>query len=188
MRTFFEVPKSTQTLISAAGFPMTMSSLRSKWQQSEIVVPVAIAVVLLFFGSVVVDEILRLKGIVAAETFLNDIAIAAMGGFTVWILLSVQATRQEMRRARERMQITIDLNRQVREAFSKMANSLMLKTEEDRLRVVDETMQHVDRLLSDLVPKAAAAAAAASKSSSGSPAPVTSSFRVPFPPDVARRN
>jgi hypothetical protein len=167
---------------------MTMALLRSKWQQSEKVVPVTIAVVLLFFGSVVVDEILLLKGAVPAGTFLNDIAIAAMGGFTVWVLLSVQARRQEMQRARERMQITIDLNRQVRDAFSTMANSLMLKTEEDRLRVVDETMQHVDRLLSDLVPKAAAAAAAACKSSSGSPVPVTSSYPDPFPPDAERRN
>ena len=167
---------------------MTMALLRSKWQLSEKVVPVTIAVVLLFFGSVVVDEILLLKGAVPAGTFLNDIAIAAMGGFTVWVLLSVQARRQEMQRARERMQITIDLNRQVRDAFSTMANSLMLKTEEDRLRVVDETMQHVDRLLSDLVPKAAAAAAAACKSSSGSPVPVTSSYPDPFPPDAARRN
>jgi hypothetical protein len=167
---------------------MTMDSLRSKWQQSEKVVPVTIAVVLLFFGSVVVDEILLLKGVVPAGTFLNDIAIAAMGGFTVWVLLSVQARRQEMQRARERMQITIDLNRQVRDAFSAMANSLMLKTEEDRLRVVDETMQRVDRLLSDLVPKAAAAAAAACKSSPGSPVPVTSSYPDPSPQGAARRN
>jgi hypothetical protein len=133
---------------------MTSSSLRSKWRESDRVVPVSIAVVLLFFGSVVLDEILVWKGVEAAETFLNDIAIAALGGLTVWVLLSVQARRQEMLRARERMQMTLAVNRQVRDVFSMMANCALLDEPADRLQGIDEAMQQVDRLLCDLAHKA----------------------------------
>lgn len=135
---------------------MKASSLRSKWQDSERVVPVTIAVVLLFFGSVVADEMVSWKGGEAAETFLNDLAIAGLGGLTVWILLRVQAKRQEMLRARERMQMTIAVNLQVRNAFSVMANSALLKNEGDRLNGMDEAMQQLDRILGEIGPCALA--------------------------------
>ena len=129
---------------------MSSSSLRSKWQESERVVPVTIAVVLLFFGSVVADEMLSWRGAEAAETFLNDLAIAGLGGLTVWILLRVQAKRQEMLRARERMQMTIALNHQVRDAFSVLANSSLLKNETDRLHGMDEAMLKLDHILGEI--------------------------------------
>ena len=111
-----------------------------------------IAVVLLFFGSVVADEMLSWRGGDAAETFLNDVAIAGLGGLTVWILLRVQARRQEMVRVRERMQMTITVNLQVRDAFSVMANSALLKDETDRLRGMDEALQQLDRVLGEIGP------------------------------------
>ena len=131
---------------------MTSSSLRSKYQESERVVPVTIAVVLLFFGSAVADDTLAWRGMDAAEAFLNNVAIAGLGGLTVWILLRVQTKRQEMLRARERMQMTIAVNLQVRDAFSVMANSALLKNEADRLRGMDEAMQQLDRVLGEMGP------------------------------------
>jgi hypothetical protein len=153
-----------QRLVFAAEVPMTSRSLRSKWQESERVVPVTIAVVLLFFGSVVADEMLSWNGVEAAETFLNDLAIAGLGGLTVWILLRLQAKRQEMLRARELMQMTIALNLQVRSVFSVMASSALLKEEADRLHGIDEAMQHLDQILGDLAAKGPA---------TGKPAPVS---------------
>jgi hypothetical protein len=163
---------------------MTASSLRSKWQESERVVPISIAVVLLFFGSVVVDQLLAWKGVEAAETFLNDVAIAGLGGTTVWALLSVQAKRQEMIRARERMRMTIALNFQVRNVFSVLANSALLNDETERLRGIDDAMQDLDRVLGDLAPPDPA---------NTKPAPaarlaVSPSFPVSLPPGVTRQN
>ncbi len=158
---------------------MNSSSLRSKWQESERVVPVTIAVVLLFFGSVVADEMLSWRGTEAAETFLNDLAIAGLGGLTVWVLLRVQAKRQEMLRARDRMQMTITVNLQVRSAFSVMANSVLLKDEGDRLNGMDEAMQQLDRILGDLGPGAAANA---------KPLPVTRLAASPSYPASPRSN
>lgn len=132
---------------------MSSHSLRSKWQDSEKAVPITIAVVLLFFGSVVVDETLLWNGVEGAGTFLNDIAIAGLGGVTVWVLLTIQARRSEMVKARERMRMTIALNLQVRNAFSMMASSALLKDEADRLHGMDDAMQQLDRILGDLAPK-----------------------------------
>lgn len=163
---------------------MTPSSLRSKWQDSQRVVPITIAVVVLFFGSVVADEMLTWKGVEAAESFLNDIAIAGLGGLTVWALLAVQARRLEMLRARERMKMTIALNQQVRGAFSVMANSVLLENESDRLQGMDQAMHQLDRILGDLTP---------SESESGdrktkSPLATNPSFPVSLQPDATRQN
>jgi hypothetical protein len=141
-----------QRFVFAVGVPMTSSSLRSKWQESERVVPVTIAVTLLFFGSIVGDEMLSWRGVEATQTFLNDLAIAGLGGLTVLVLLRVQARRLEMLRARERMQMTIALNHQVRDVFSVMANSALLKSETDRLHGMDEAMQQLDRVLGEIGP------------------------------------
>lgn len=163
---------------------MAPDSILTKWQESEKVVPVTLVVVLLFFGNIVVDEVLLWRGVQAAETFLDDLTIAALGGLTVWLLLTAQAKRQEMQRARERMRITIELNRHVRSVFSTMANSMLLEDEEDRLRVADDAMQQIDRLLSDLVPEASA---------KEQPIPagrfsVTPAYHYPSHSNAARRN
>jgi hypothetical protein len=164
---------------------MAPDSIINRWKESDKVVPVTLAVVLLFFGNVVVDEILFWRGVDAAETFLNDVIIAALGGLTVWVLLTAQARRQEMRRARERMQITIEMNRHVRGVFATMANSMLLENETDRLRVADDAMQQIDRLLSDLVPEATASSGPIPVEKFSVPNP---SFRFPSRADVARRN
>lgn len=163
---------------------MASDSILTRWKESEKAIPVMLAVILLFFGNIVVDELLFWKGIQVAETFLDDVIIAALGGLTVWTLLTAQAKRQEMRRARERMQITIELNRHVRSVFSTMANSMLLEDEKDRLRVADDAMQQIDRLLSDLVP----ATGASSKPIPPEEFSVTSSYHYSSRPDAARRN
>jgi len=163
---------------------MLSDQFHNRWKESDKVIPVAIAVILIFFGNVVVDEILVWKGVQAAETFLNDIGIAAVGGLTVWALLTIQERRQEMLRARERMQLTIELNRHVRNAFSMMANSLLLKNEEERLRVIDDAMQQIDRVLTEVVP----AGGVPLEPRPVAKQPVNPSFQIHSQPNATRQN
>ncbi len=162
---------------------MSPGLIYSKWKDSEKVFAVTIVVVLLFFANIVVDQILLWKNVQAAETLLNDVAIAAVGGFAVWVLLTVQAKRQEMLKARERMQLTIELNHHVRNAFSMMASSLLLRNEEDRLRVIDDAMQEIDRVLTEVVPAGGNTPKAASSLKSVNP-----SYPAPYQPGATRQN
>jgi hypothetical protein len=68
----------------------------------------------------------------------------------VWLLLAWQADREAMIQARERALFTIKLNNEIRAAVSMMANAMLFQEREDRLRVVDEAMQKIDRVLVDL--------------------------------------
>ncbi len=113
---------------------------------------VTIAAALLFSVNVLSDEILLWRGVQAAETFLNDIAIATVGGITVWGVLVWQARKQEIARAQERARLNAEMNRHIRDAFSVMANAVLLKNEGDRLQAIDDAMQRVNRVLTEIVP------------------------------------
>ncbi|MGH9757193.1 MAG: hypothetical protein ACRD4M_05600, partial [Candidatus Acidiferrales bacterium] len=65
-----------------------------------------------------------------------------------------QARQIEIRRARERMILTAELNHQVRNAVTALANSTMIRDEAQRLQVMDEAINRVDRVLTELVPVA----------------------------------
>src|SRR5271155_411948 len=114
--------------------------MRMKWQRLG---AVAIAAVILFSVNVLSDQILLWYGVQAAETFLNDIAIATVGGLTVWAILVWHARNQEIVRAQERARLNAQLNYQIRDAFSVMANAVLLRSEDDRLQAIDDAMQRV---------------------------------------------
>jgi len=112
---------------------------------------VSIAVIL-FLSSVICDKLLYWKGVAASETYLNDIVIGLTGGVCAALVLSYQASRDAMERARERMILTAELNHQVRNAVLTMTNSALLPDEMDRLRAMDEAVQQIDDVLTGLVP------------------------------------
>lgn len=120
------------------------------WAKSERIKAVAAAAALLFSANVLLSQILLTLKIQATETFLDDFAIALIGGLMVWLLLAWQADREAMIQARERALFTIKLNNEIRAAVSMMANAMLFQEREDRLRVVDEAMQKIDRVLVDL--------------------------------------
>lgn len=120
------------------------------WAKSERIKAVAAAAALLFSANVLLSQILLTLKIQATETFLDDFAIALIGGLMVWLLLAWQADREAMIQARERALFTIKLNNEIRAAVSMMANAMLFQEREDRLRVVDEAMQKIDRMLVDL--------------------------------------
>lgn len=129
------------------------------WVKSERIKGVAAAATLLFGANVLLGQILLRLNVQAGETLLDDIAMASLGGLIVWSLLDWQASRQEMARARERARLTVKLNNQVRGAVSTMASAILFREQDDRLRVVDEAMQQIDRVLADLTPTMAASSA-----------------------------
>ena len=126
----------------------------TKWLNSDRTKGIGFVAVVLFLSSVICDQVMRWRGIIAAETFLNDIVVAATGGFCVWFLLRLQAERESLARARERLLLTAELNHHVRNAVTMMANSMLLRDPDERLRVMDEAVHRIDRVLTELVPTA----------------------------------
>jgi hypothetical protein len=122
------------------------------WVKMERIKPVAAAAGLLFSANILLGQVLLTLKIQATETFLDDFAIASLGGLLVWLLLDWQSERHAMIQARERALLTVKLNNEIRGAVSTMASAILFREQEDRLRVVDEAMQQVDRVLVDLSP------------------------------------
>jgi hypothetical protein len=120
------------------------------WLRSERIKPVAAAAAVFFSANVLLGQILLRLNVQATETFLDDFAMASLGGLVVWLFLDWQAKRQQLAQARERARLTERLNSQVRRAVSTMASTILFRELEDRLRVVDQAMQEIDGMLADL--------------------------------------
>lgn len=113
----------------------------------------SLAVALILFSlSVVCDKIMLWRGVQAADTYLNDLVLGVTGGICAGLILSFQASRDAMERAHERMLLILELNQQLRSAVMHMANSALLPDEMDRLRVMDEAVEQIDEVLTELVP------------------------------------
>lgn len=125
-----------------------------KWMHSGRKRWIALVAVLVFLSSVVSDFALHLMGIHGSETYVNDLFLAAMAGLVAGICMTWQRRHMEIKRARERILLTAELNHHVRNAVTAIANSTMIRDEARRLQVMDEAMQRVDRVLTELVPAA----------------------------------
>ncbi|HTV59380.1 MAG TPA: hypothetical protein VMJ93_10960 [Verrucomicrobiae bacterium] len=112
---------------------------------------VGVAVVL-FISSIACDKLMYWRGVAAAQTYFNDVVIGLTGGICAGLILSYQASRDAMERARERMILTAELNHQLRNAVLHMTNSALLPNEMDRLRAMDDAVQQIDEVLTELVP------------------------------------
>lgn len=133
---------------------MRWGQMRNPSGFSERTIAVVVVVMLLFFASVAMDQSLAWRGLSGAQTFSNDLTIAGLGGIAFWFFLTLQAERQEMSRARERLILTAELNHHVRNALTMIANCVMLQDEAARLRVLDEAVQRIDHVLMELIPTA----------------------------------
>jgi len=133
---------------------MLSDSKLAVWSASRRRISVAIFAVLLFGGHYALIQILSWRTINEGATLIDDFAIAALGSAALWFFLTLQAERQEIAHARERMVVTAELNHQIRRAMSVVATSVVLPNEEDRLRLVDEAVEKIDHVLMDLVPTA----------------------------------
>lgn len=125
--------------------------LKNILADSKVRSSIGVAVVL-FISSVACDKFMYWRGVAAAQTYFNDVVIGLTGGACAGLILSYQASRDAMERARERMNLTAELNHQVRNAVLQMTNSALLPDEMDRLRAMDDAVQQIDEVLTELVP------------------------------------
>jgi hypothetical protein len=133
---------------------MLSDSKFAAWCASRRRISVAIFAALLFGGHYALIQILSWRSVHEGATLIDDFTIAALGSAALWFFLTLQAERQEIAHARERMVVTAELNHQIRRAMSVVATSVVLPNEEDRLRLVDEAVEKIDHVLMDLVPTA----------------------------------
>lgn len=120
------------------------------WLAFERVRPAAITGLVLFFASYAMDLLLERVGISGASTLLNDIAIGILGALLLLFYLSASYERAGLARLKERMLLVANLNRQMRETVSAIANSAMIDEREERLRELDRAMVELDAVLANL--------------------------------------
>jgi len=106
----------------------------------------------LFVISYVVDLTLAALGVLPASTVLNDVAIALIAAAMLLFYLFSNRTEQIFLRAKERMNLTAELNHHLRRALSEMRNAAEVEDREKRLRMMDQAIEETDHLLIDLVP------------------------------------
>ena len=87
-----------------------------------------------------------------AATVFNDLAVGGLGaGLSLFYISSVR-TNQIYLRAKERMILTAELNRHVRSALVTIRQASSVEDAVKRLHEVDEAIEQIDHVLSNLVP------------------------------------
>ncbi len=124
----------------------------ASWMVSRRAKAVVIFAALLFVVHLVLVETLHWWRISETSTLIDDLVFAAFGGAALWFFLKLQAERQEFAHARERLIAAAQVNHRIRRALSVVVSSVVLQDEDDRLRLVDEAIEHIDEVLLDLAP------------------------------------
>jgi hypothetical protein len=137
--------------------------MRSKflpyWLTKETMKAGVITAGIVFVVSYAVDlSLLNLK-ISSAKTVLNDIAISVIATVIVVYYLSAIQSQQNFLRAKERMNLTIELNHHLRRAMVEFRKAAEIQDRLERLRMLDQVMDEVDHVLVDLVPTVSAESA-----------------------------
>jgi hypothetical protein len=111
---------------------------------------------ILFIISYAVDMALAGFGLSPAATVLNDAAIALIAACVLLFYLFSSRTEQIFLRARERMNLTLEVNHHMRRVLSDMRGAAEIEDREERLRMMDQAIEEADHLLIDLVPTVSA--------------------------------
>jgi hypothetical protein len=87
-----------------------------------------------------------------ATTILDDIAVALIASaVVVYYLFSIQM-QQTYLRAKERMNLTAELNHHLRSAMVEFRNAAGIQDPAERLQMLDQVIEEVDHVLINLVP------------------------------------
>jgi len=87
-----------------------------------------------------------------ASTILNDIAIAVIATGVMLFYLFSTDTQHIFLRAKERMNLTAELNHHLRRVLTEFRSAVELEDRDERLRVLDQAIEDVDYILIELVP------------------------------------
>jgi hypothetical protein len=120
------------------------------WLAFERIKPALVTGLALFVTSYVGDMVLERWGTPVTATILDNVAIAILGALALVFYLSASYEHHNYERARERMMMVGEVNRQVRAALGAIAQSAMLEDRDERLRRLDEATERIDKMLSDL--------------------------------------
>jgi hypothetical protein len=105
---------------------------------------------LLFIVSDFMDWFMYWMKISNVETIVNNVVIAVCGAVAAYIWVRYEAERQA--RARDKMILIIELNHHIQNALTLLSQSATLRDGPEKLRMIDEAMERVKRVLTELVP------------------------------------
>ena len=107
---------------------------------------------MLFIVSYTVDLTLLSFEVAPSSTVLNDIAIELIAtGVMLFYLVSTH-TQHVFLRAKERMNLTAELNHNLRQVLVEFRCAAEVEDRGERLRILDQAIEDVDRILIELVP------------------------------------
>jgi hypothetical protein len=111
---------------------------------------------LLFFVSYAAELVLLRMGVQGARTIVDNVLIGSVGAAAAYLWVRYEAERHA--RVREKMILLVELNHHIREALTMIGESNLVPDREKRLRLIDEAVERVDRVLVELVPTVGEAA------------------------------
>jgi small neutral amino acid transporter SnatA (MarC family) len=124
----------------------------SEWLNEYNLKAAFVAGLVLFTITYVADAVLYYLGIAAAETIVDDAAIALTGA-GILIFFLVQSNRNQMvARAKERAIMVAEINHHVRNAITPLALIMASPDTGERLRILDLATDRVDHVLTELLP------------------------------------
>ena len=122
------------------------------WMTPAISKAAAVMLLTLFVVSYAVDLTLVGFNIAQASTVVNDIAIALIATGVMLFYLFTTHTEHIFLRAKERMNLTAELNHHLRRVLTDIRSAADLEDRAERFRQIDQSLDVADRILIELVP------------------------------------
>lgn len=122
------------------------------WMTPAIMKAAAVMACMLFIVSYAVDLTLVSFDVAPSSTILNDIAIAMIATGVMLFYLFSTHTQHIFLRAKERMNLTEELNHHLRQVLTEFRSAAEVENRDERLRMLDQAIEDVDHILIDLVP------------------------------------
>ncbi|OLC91077.1 MAG: hypothetical protein AUH86_21595 [Acidobacteria bacterium 13_1_40CM_4_58_4] len=126
-------------------------SLSNRMTRDRVTPALMIGGALFLFSFGIHFLLLKLR-VPAAATVLDDLAIAVLGALLFFLYVSAISLNQEYKRAKERIILITELNHHIRDALTVIQCSRGIADEKDRAHCVEEAVQRIDWVLTDLVP------------------------------------
>jgi len=122
------------------------------WMTPAIMKAATVMACMLFIVSYAVDLTLLSFEVAPSSTVLNDIAIALIATGVMLFYLFSTHTQHIFLRAKERMNLTAELNHNLRQVLVEFRCAAEVEDRGERLRMLDQAIEDVDRILIELVP------------------------------------
>ena len=126
------------------------------WMTPEIIKAAAVMAAMLFVVSYLVDLTLMRLEVSPSSTVLKDIAITTIATGVMLFYLFITHTQNIFLRAKERMNLTAELNFHLSRALLEFRSAAEVEDRDERLRMLDQATEYMDHVLIELVPTVSA--------------------------------